>query len=282
LRLKGLDYYANSQTFNKFKTFSGKQLHDDFGFNLLSYKFRFHDPALGRFISIDPLSEQFTYNSTFAFAENKLGLGMEYEGLELGGFISSSPYTLGLALEGAPPIMVEPAISRPMIEPVSRLLPEASGRSIETVGRTSRFTPEQKANFARGNKVEAEQLEKLGVQKNTKPIEATDPKTGQKGTTTPDAIKDGQTFEIKNVGKQSLTRQLRLQKDFSNSNGKNPVLRINQGAKVSEPLKNGGFEIQYYTPPPVKVDNTSVNSSIKNTTAPTKSSNPCDGNPNCS
>ena len=82
-RLKGLDYYRNYQTYNKFNTFSGKQLHDDFGFNLLSYKFRFHDPAIGRFISIDPLAEEFSYNSTFAFAENKLGLGVEYEGLEL-------------------------------------------------------------------------------------------------------------------------------------------------------------------------------------------------------
>jgi RHS repeat-associated protein len=85
LRLKGLDYY-NSGTYNKFKTFSGKQLHDDFGFNLLSYKFRFHDPALGRFISIDPLAEKYNYNSTFAFAENKLGLGVEYEGLEMVGY----------------------------------------------------------------------------------------------------------------------------------------------------------------------------------------------------
>jgi RHS repeat-associated protein len=85
-RLKGLDYYSNYVTYNKFKTFSGKQLHDDFGFNLLSYKFRFHDPALGRFISIDPLSEQYSHNSTFAFAENKLGLGMEYEGLEMAPF----------------------------------------------------------------------------------------------------------------------------------------------------------------------------------------------------
>jgi hypothetical protein len=172
-----------------------------------------------------------------------------------------------------PPVIVEPAVSRPIIEPVTRLLPEATGRTIETVGRSSRFTSEQKANFARGNKVEAEQLEKLGVQKNTKPIEATDTKTGQKGTTTPDAIKDGQTFEIKNVGKQSLTRQLRLQKEFSNSNGKNPVLRINEGAKVSEPLKNSGFEIQYYTPPPVKADNTNVQPTIKNTKAPLN--NPC-------
>ncbi len=85
-KLKGLDYYANSATYNKFKTFTGKELHEDFGFNLLSYKFRFHDPALGRFISIDPLAEEYSYNSTFAFAENKLGLGVEYEGLELAPF----------------------------------------------------------------------------------------------------------------------------------------------------------------------------------------------------
>ena len=91
-RLKGLDYYSNYQTFNRFKTFSGKQLHDDFGFNLLSYKFRFHDPAIGRFISIDPLAEEYSHNSTFAFAENKLGLGVEYEGLEL------VPYNLGDAV----------------------------------------------------------------------------------------------------------------------------------------------------------------------------------------
>lgn len=48
------------------------------------YKYRFYDPALGRFISVDPIAEKFMYNSTYAFAENKLGLGNEWEGLELG------------------------------------------------------------------------------------------------------------------------------------------------------------------------------------------------------
>ena len=82
--------------------------------------------------------------------------------------------------------------------------------------------------FRRGN-AEAEQLAKHGLEKNTKPIEVTDPKTGQKGMTIPDAMKnDGQsTVEIKNVGKQSLTKQLRLQEKFSNDNGLNPELIIN-------------------------------------------------------
>ena len=38
-------------------------------------------------MSIDPLAEKYPYNSTYAFQENKLGLGRELEGLELERFI---------------------------------------------------------------------------------------------------------------------------------------------------------------------------------------------------
>ena len=34
---------------------------------------------------IDPLAEKYPYNSTYAFQENKMGMGRELEGLELGG-----------------------------------------------------------------------------------------------------------------------------------------------------------------------------------------------------
>jgi len=34
-------------------------------------------------MSVDPLAEKYPYNSTYAFQENKLGLGRELEGLEL-------------------------------------------------------------------------------------------------------------------------------------------------------------------------------------------------------
>jgi len=55
-------------------------------------------PDLGRFFNIDPLAEKYPYNSTFAFQENKMGMGRELEGLELvprnptasfGGWLSS-------------------------------------------------------------------------------------------------------------------------------------------------------------------------------------------------
>ncbi|RXM42099.1 hypothetical protein BOW57_17825 [Flavobacterium sp. YO64] len=48
-----------------------------------SFKWRNYDYAIGRFMSIDPLAEDYAYNSTYAFQENKMGLGRELEGLEL-------------------------------------------------------------------------------------------------------------------------------------------------------------------------------------------------------
>ena len=36
-------------------------------------------------MSVDPLAEKYAYNSTYAFQENKMGLGRELEGLELSG-----------------------------------------------------------------------------------------------------------------------------------------------------------------------------------------------------
>jgi len=44
------------------------------------------DPATGRFWQIDPLAEDFMYNSTYAFQENKMGMGVELEGRELLGW----------------------------------------------------------------------------------------------------------------------------------------------------------------------------------------------------
>jgi hypothetical protein len=41
------------------------------------------DPAIGRFWQIDPLAEDYVYNSTYAFQENKMGMGVELEGAEL-------------------------------------------------------------------------------------------------------------------------------------------------------------------------------------------------------
>jgi len=50
--------------------------------NSLNYKFRMHDPRVGRFFATDPLDYKFPWNSPYAFSENKLIHAIELEGLE--------------------------------------------------------------------------------------------------------------------------------------------------------------------------------------------------------
>ncbi|NEN24147.1 hypothetical protein G3O08_11605 [Cryomorpha ignava] len=50
--------------------------------NSLNYKYRMHDPRLGRFFAVDPLFRDYPWNSTYAFSENKVIQMVELEGLE--------------------------------------------------------------------------------------------------------------------------------------------------------------------------------------------------------
>jgi len=50
--------------------------------NSINYKFRMHDPRVGRFFAVDPLIYDFPYNSPYAFSENRVIDAIEFEGLE--------------------------------------------------------------------------------------------------------------------------------------------------------------------------------------------------------
>jgi RHS repeat-associated protein len=50
--------------------------------NSLNYTFRMHDPRVGRFLSLDPLSPKYPHNSPYAFSENRVIDGVELEGGE--------------------------------------------------------------------------------------------------------------------------------------------------------------------------------------------------------
>ncbi len=50
--------------------------------NSINYTFRMHDPRVGRFLSLDPISAQYPHNSPYAFAENRVIDGIELEGAE--------------------------------------------------------------------------------------------------------------------------------------------------------------------------------------------------------
>jgi RHS repeat-associated protein len=50
--------------------------------NSVNYKYRMHDPRVGRFFAVDPLSPKYPHNSVYAFSENRVIDGIELEGLE--------------------------------------------------------------------------------------------------------------------------------------------------------------------------------------------------------
>jgi RHS repeat-associated protein len=57
--------------------------------NSVNYKYRMHDPRLGRFFAVDPLHAQYPHNSPYAFSENTLIDHIELEGLEKVSFQAS-------------------------------------------------------------------------------------------------------------------------------------------------------------------------------------------------
>jgi RHS repeat-associated protein len=51
--------------------------------NSVNYKYRMHDPKIGRFFAVDPLKKKYPHNSPYAFSENRVIDGVELEGLEV-------------------------------------------------------------------------------------------------------------------------------------------------------------------------------------------------------
>jgi len=62
--------------------YQGQERQDEFGLNWDSFKWRNYDFAIGRFFNVDPLSEEYSYQSHYNFSENRVIDGRELEGLE--------------------------------------------------------------------------------------------------------------------------------------------------------------------------------------------------------
>jgi len=50
--------------------------------NSVNYKYRMHDPRVGRFFAVDPMAIEYPHNSPYAFCENDVISSVELEGLE--------------------------------------------------------------------------------------------------------------------------------------------------------------------------------------------------------
>ena len=93
LEIAATQYNRDTWLENRFNRFQGQELDEQMGW--VQFKWRNHQPAIGRFFNIDPLSEKYLYNSTYAFSENKVVAHVELEGLEsapaLNGSTTESP-----------------------------------------------------------------------------------------------------------------------------------------------------------------------------------------------
>jgi len=69
-------------TENNHFNFQGQEKNEELGLNWLSFKWRNHDPAIGRFMSIDPLAEKYVQWTPYAFSGNRVIDAFELEGLE--------------------------------------------------------------------------------------------------------------------------------------------------------------------------------------------------------
>jgi RHS repeat-associated protein len=85
------DYYSFGLTYNSYSRenslsnqwkFQGQENVDELGLGWDSFKWRNHQPEIGRFFNVDPLAEKYTYNSPYAFSENHVTSHVELEGLE--------------------------------------------------------------------------------------------------------------------------------------------------------------------------------------------------------
>nr|MDA3944722.1 DUF6443 domain-containing protein [Bacteroidota bacterium] len=78
MNISGLSYNQNTIQ-NKYK-YNGKELQDEFGLDWYDYGARFYDAPIGRFHTIDPLSEEYYFQSPFVYAANNPILNIDLYG----------------------------------------------------------------------------------------------------------------------------------------------------------------------------------------------------------
>jgi hypothetical protein len=75
------NYAENKYRFQK-QELQNKEFSDGSGLEMYEFRYRFDDCQIGRFWTIDPLADKYTYNSPYAFSEDKVTGHIELEGLE--------------------------------------------------------------------------------------------------------------------------------------------------------------------------------------------------------
>lgn len=86
---------SNTQLYSGYNyKYNGKELQDEVELNMYDYGARNYDPALGRWMNIDPLAEKFPNSSPYAYANNNPVLFVDYDGEDYGIYIDHDKKTI--------------------------------------------------------------------------------------------------------------------------------------------------------------------------------------------
>ena len=84
MRMEG-DYFRKLRHFpakgNAYQ-YNGKELYTDLGFDWMPYGARYYDAAVGRFVGVDPLADQFAWVSVYNYAENSPIANIDLHGFQ--------------------------------------------------------------------------------------------------------------------------------------------------------------------------------------------------------
>lgn len=84
LTMEGIsDKVLSSKYYENNIKFTSQSLDRDLNLNYYQFRYRTMDPQIGRFLQVDPIGDKYAHNSTYAYAENKVTIGIDQEGLEL-------------------------------------------------------------------------------------------------------------------------------------------------------------------------------------------------------
>jgi RHS repeat-associated protein len=78
MQMKERTFMASEYRFG----FNGQEQDGELMDGAVSFKYRVHDPRIGKFLSVDPLAPEYPWNSSYAFAENRVIEAIDLEGKE--------------------------------------------------------------------------------------------------------------------------------------------------------------------------------------------------------